>query len=122
MQADGAQRAAASKGYPARDGRAVDEPRREGGGRKRLRVEFQLSADRRAGLPAAGAVPPRPDTTAALQPKPRPRRRPGSRPEGRLAFGEGKRAIRFARNAHLRNWFHPERKIMKTLRLARSGG
>lgn len=46
---------------------------------------------------AARRPPPRYE---ALQPKPRPRRRPGSRPEGRLAFGEGKRAIRFARNAY----------------------
>src|SRR5260370_34399850 len=44
MPADGAQCAAAPKGYPARDGRAVDEPRRKGGGGERLRIQFQLSA------------------------------------------------------------------------------
>src|SRR5947209_14602443 len=44
MPADGAQCAAAPKGYPARDGRAVDEPRRKGGGGERLRIQLQLSA------------------------------------------------------------------------------
>jgi hypothetical protein len=32
--------------------------------------------------------------------------RPGFVPEGGLAFGEGKRAIRFAPNARPRSWFH----------------
>src|ERR671923_1879725 len=43
MQAHGAQCAAAPKGHSAGNGGAVDESRREGGGRKRLRVQFQLS-------------------------------------------------------------------------------
>src|SRR6266536_1620513 len=44
MQAHGAQCAAAPEGYSAGNGRTVDESRREGGGRKRLRVQFALNA------------------------------------------------------------------------------
>src|ERR1700694_5116642 len=74
MQTDGAQCAAAPKGYPRRDGRVVDEPRRKGGGRERLRVQFQLSA----------AIP-----TAALQPKPRPDRGRGSFLKAGWPLGKG---------------------------------